>query len=218
MVIATALATASATSATSTASAPSTAWAASAKQAKQQTPKPDLKITTFRPELGTPAHGLADTRGVLETVSIGVVIENLGHATAGASTVEVWLEDSVGRRFVKKQRVPALTPRHKWAKVVQISGAKPALGFAKLGGLADAFDKVDESDEHNAGATENYKLFITCLGTGPHTEDHQFLTLDTYEGTNREPTMSPSASHLSDTTSDSTLFTTWKWDFQATGF
>jgi hypothetical protein len=295
------------------------ASAASAKQAKQQTPKPDLKITTFRPELGNPAHGLANTSGVLETVSIGVVIENLGHATAGASTVEVWLEDSVGRRFVKKQRVPALKPRHKWAKVVQISGAKPALGFAKLGGLADAFDKVDESDEHNAvpeekfailarewrptafstnakyafynitttaqggfrfvfkkfdgryymyeafgsvqneasekslicngaasdvrthnpwadsyfkiakdlsgyqatinpGPTENYKLFITCLGTGPHTEDHSFLTLDTYEGTNREPTMSPNASHLSDTTSDPTLFTTWKWDFQATGF
>jgi hypothetical protein len=248
-----------------------------------------------------------------------VVIENMGQAAAGASTLEVWLEDSVGRRFVKKQRVPALKPRHRWAKVVEISGAKAALGFAKLGALADAFDKVNESNEHNAvpevkfavlarewrptvfdtnakyafynittfvrggfrfefkkfdgryytyaafgsvqneasekspicngtssdvrshnpwadsyfkiaedlsgyqaminpGATENYKLFVTCLGAGLHTENHQFLTLDTYEGTNREPTMSPNASHLSDATTEPSLFTTWKWDFQATGF
>jgi hypothetical protein len=296
-----------------------TASAASAKQPKKRIPKPDLKITTFRPELGSPPHGLADSSGVLETVSVGVVIENLGNATAGASTVEVWLEDSVGRRFVKKQRVPALKPRHRWAKVVQISGAKAALGFAKLGALADAFDKVNESNEHNTvpeeevailarewhptvfvtnakyafynittsvqggfrfvfkrfdgryyvyeafgsikneasetslicngtssdvrthnpwagsyfkiakdlsgyqaainpGDAEKYKIFITCLGGGLHTEDHQFLTLDTYEGANREPTMSPNASHLSDETSDSSLFTTWKWDFQATGF
>jgi hypothetical protein len=295
--------------------------AASATQPKQQTPQPDLKITTFRPELGNPPHGLADTSGVLETVSIAVVIENLGKAKAGASTVEVWLEDSVGRRFVKKQRVPALKPgpKHRWAKVVQISGAKPALGFAKLGALADAFDKVNESDEHNTvpeeqfailarewhptvfqtnakyafynittsvqagfrfvfkkfdgrfyvyeafgsvqnearetspicngtssdirthnpwadsyfkiaedlggyqaainpGDAEKYKIFVTCVGAGLHTEDHSFLTLDTYEGANREPTMSPNASHLSDETSDASLFTTWKWDFQATGF
>ena len=298
-----------------------TASAASAKQPKRQTPLADLKITTFRPELGNPSHALADTSGVLETVSIGVVIENLGRTKAGASTVEAWLEDRVGRRFVKKQGVPALKPgpKHRWAKVVQISGAKPALGFAKLGALADAFDKVNESDEHNTvpeeefailarewhttafqtdakyafynivtfaqdgfrfvfkkfdgryyvyepfgsvqneasersfvcngassdvrthnpwpnsffkiaedlrgyqavinpGPIEDYKLSISCLGAGQHTEDHSFLTLDTYEGANREPTMSPAATHVSDETSDASLFTSWKWDFQATGF
>ena len=105
--------------------------------ARARKPGPDLKVTGFEVHLGSPAHALVGTDGVLVPIEVQVVTENMGDRAAGASVTEVFFEDSAHHRFQTRIQVPKLEPNAPFGRTVEIKGAKPALGFAQLGAIAD---------------------------------------------------------------------------------
>jgi CARDB protein len=297
-----------------------TAFAPAGAEAKcTPTPKkPDLKVTAFEVHLSNPAYAVIDTDGVLEPIEVKLTTKNQGNGTACPSVTAVFFQDSARDQFVKLIQIPALKPHRRSDNIVEITGAKPALGFALLGAHVDNHDQNNESDESNnlyhgprfaiiakewdaksfdvtssdyfvkeltfigggfkfvlskfdhsserwiykpygpvtnqvtesgvctassnekrthdpwqdsqleiaadlggylarvrPGPSETYSLSVSCYGAGSHSEQHTFPTLDTFVGYGREPTMRPNQSQLSDSTTDSSLKTTWTWDFRA---
>ena len=113
-------------------------------------PKPDLKIVVLRAGFGDPAYAIVGTNGVMEPIEVMVGIRNQGDAAAGRSTLDLFFRDSAHKYFEKKVEVPRLKPRrHPHVFNVEITDAKPKLGLAQLGAVADSTDKVCESDESN---------------------------------------------------------------------
>jgi hypothetical protein len=86
----------------------------------------------------------------MEPVQVRVGIKNQGDAAARPSTIDLFFQDSARHHYEKKIRVPKLGPHtHPHYAIVDITGAKPTLGFAQLGAVADFANKVKESDETN---------------------------------------------------------------------
>jgi CARDB len=123
--------------------------AAPAAARKRPRPKPDLKITVLETQLGSPAYAVVGTDGVLEPIEVHVVTKNQGDGTAGPSTTVVYFQDSSRHHFKKRIDVPKLKGHRRFDRTVEITGAKPALGFAIMGAQADNGDAVKESDESN---------------------------------------------------------------------
>jgi CARDB len=68
------------------------------------------------------------------------------------------------------------------------------------------------------GPQESYSINLTCFGVGSHTENHDFLALETYageRGAGVQLQMAQNAKRLQGTYTDSTLMTTWTWDLHA---
>jgi len=123
---------------------------AAAAAKKCHRPKPDLKIVVLRAGFGDPAYAIVGTDGVMEPIEVMVGIKNQGPAAAGRSTLNLFFRDSAHKYFEKKIEVPRLKPRrHPHYFNVEITDAKPKLGPAQLGAVADSTDKVCESDENN---------------------------------------------------------------------
>jgi hypothetical protein len=112
-------------------------------------PKPDLKVTVFEVHLGTPAYAVVAPGGVLEPIEVHIVTKNQGTAAAGPSVTDVFFQDSAHQQFQKRIAVPALKAHTRFDRTIELTGAKPALGYAQLGAVADLLDQVKESDETN---------------------------------------------------------------------
>lgn len=130
------------------------ALAPAAAGAKGKPPlRPDLKVTVLEAHLGNPAYAVVATNGVLEPIEVKLEIRNQGKAAAPASTAVVFVQDSSRHQFLKRVAVPRLkAPKRshvRFVTTVEITGAKPALGFAKMGAVADFGDKVADSDRSN---------------------------------------------------------------------
>lgn len=282
------------------------------------TPKPDLKVTAFEVHLSNPAYAVIGTDGVLEPIEVKLTTKNQGNGTACPSVTAVFFQDSARQQFVKRIQIPELKAGKRSDRTVEITGAKPTLGFALLGAHVDNTGTNKESDESNnlfhgprfaiiakewdaksfdvtsntyfvkeltfigggfkfvlarfdhsserwiykpygpvtnqvtesgvctassnekrvhdpwqdsqleiaadlggylatvrPGPSETYSVSVSCYGAGSHTEQHTFPALDTFVGYGREPTMRPNQSQLSDSVTDSSLKTTWTWDFRA---
>jgi CARDB len=69
------------------------------------------------------------------------------------------------------------------------------------------------------GPTEHYSITITCFGVpGSHTEEHDFLDLETYAGERGADVLlqkATNATRLQGTYTNSALHTTWTWDLHA---
>jgi CARDB len=115
----------------------------------RRTPKPDLKITLLEAALGRPARAVVGTDGVAEPITVQVTTKNQGNATAGPSITNLFIQDSSHHHHQKKIRIRRLKPHTRVDSTVEITGAKPTLGFAQIGAVADFDKKVKESDEGN---------------------------------------------------------------------
>lgn len=123
--------------------------AAAKAPAKKLTPKPDLKISLFKPHLGNPAYAVVGTDGRVEPIEVEVTTYNQGKVKAPASITVVELEDSAHHDFMKEIRVGALKPHQHFHRIVSFTGVKLALGFAQLRAEADFIEKIKESDKSN---------------------------------------------------------------------
>ena len=120
-----------------------------AKGPAKKSPKPDLKISLFKPHLGNPAYAVVGTDGRVEPIEVEVTTYNQGKVKAPASITVVEPEDSARHDFMKEIRVGALKPHQHFHRFVSFTGVKPALGFAQLRAEADFIEKIKESDESN---------------------------------------------------------------------
>jgi hypothetical protein len=113
-------------------------------------PKPDLKVVVLQANFGSPAYRAVGTDGVMDEIEVRVGVKNQGAGAAAPSTTNVFFQDSKHHHFQKKVVFPRLGPHtHPHYEIVDITGTKPALGFAQLGAVADFNEKQKESDENN---------------------------------------------------------------------
>ena len=102
-----------------------------AKGPAKKSPKPDLKISPFKPHLGNPAYAVVGTDGRVEPIEVEVITYNQGEVKAPASITVVELEDSARHDLMKEIWVGALKPHQHFHRFVSFTGVKPALGFAQ---------------------------------------------------------------------------------------
>jgi len=126
---------------------------AEAKGRRAPKPKPDLKVTRLETDLGDPGFAIVRTDGVLDPIKVTVEIRNHGNAAAPASTAVVFFQDSSRHQFLQRVKVPPLKAQQRFhvrfVTTVDITGAKPSLGFAQMGAMANYLKNVKESDESN---------------------------------------------------------------------
>jgi hypothetical protein len=108
-----------------------------------------LKITAFEVHLGDPAYSVVGTDGVLEPIEVHLTTKNQSNGTACPSITAVFFQDSARHQFVKRIQIPELKAGKRSDRTVEITGTKPALGFAQLGAHADNGRANKESDESN---------------------------------------------------------------------
>ena len=118
--------------------------------AKRHIPRPDLKVTSLVANFGDPAYAIVGTDGVMEPIQVRVGIRNQGRVAAPPSILDVFFQDSARKHFQLKIHVPRLKfsihPRH---FVVDLVGARPKLGYAQLGAVANFTNRFKESDKDN---------------------------------------------------------------------
>ncbi len=126
--------------------APVTAMAAK----KRHVPRPDLKVTSLVANFGDPAYAVVGTDGVMDPTQVRVGIRNQNHKAAPASILDVFFQDSAKQHFQVKIRVPELKfSIHSRHYTVDIEGARPKLGYAQLGAVANFTNRFKETDDDN---------------------------------------------------------------------
>ncbi len=124
--------------------------AAATAAARRHRPKPDLKVVVLQANFGDPAFRAVGTDGVMDEIEVRVGVKNQGAGAAAPSTTDVFFQDSKRHHFEKRVVFPRLGPHtHPHYETVDITGKKPALGFAQLGAVADVNEKQKESDKDN---------------------------------------------------------------------
>ena len=118
--------------------------------AKPHRSRPDLKITSLVANFGDPAYAVVGTDGVMAPIQVRVGIRNQSHTAAPPSILDVFFQDSAKQHFQMEIHVPKLKfsihPRH---FTVDMTGARPKLGHAQLGAVANFTNRFKESDEDN---------------------------------------------------------------------
>jgi hypothetical protein len=116
---------------------------------KKHGPKPDLKVTVLKANLGSPPYVVVGTDGVPETFEIQVTTKNQGRAEAPPSVTDLFIRDSHGRDHEHLLSIPRLKPHARSDRTVVVTNLTVPLGFAQIGAEADHRHHVDESDENN---------------------------------------------------------------------
>ncbi len=124
---------------------PATAVAAKPKHG----PRPDLKVTVLKANLGNPPYVVVGTDGKPETFEIQVTTKNQGRAEAPPSVTDLFIRDSHGRDHEHLLSIPRLKPNGRSDRTVVVTNLTVPLGFARIGADADHRHHVDESDENN---------------------------------------------------------------------
>lgn len=286
---------------------------------KKHGPRPDLKVTVLKANLGNPPYVVVGTDGAPETFEIRVTTKNQGAGTAAPSVTDLFIRDSHGRDHEHLLSIPRLKPHTRSDRTVVVTNLTLPLGFARIGAEADHRHHVDESDETNnltkgerfavvakqwnvsdfetivtlpqsmdttkaapdlrfvlsrydhsaevwvykaygrllnmqslsafpcsySGSTSasrnpwadsflnisgdlggydavvkasvlpKYPIPVKCFYISPPPFEAEFSDLLTFVGQRRQPTMSPNAAQVSDSSTDAALHTTWKWDVRA---
>jgi hypothetical protein len=111
---------------------------------------PDLRITkVVVDEWENFAYQVVNTDGQMTHFTVRVTIRNDGKKKAPASVTLVFFRDSRGREFKKSVDFRALLPGKGRTVKVTMTADKPALGFAKLGAMADWPEKIEETSEND---------------------------------------------------------------------
>ncbi len=116
---------------------------------KKPGPRPDLKVTVLKANLGNPPYVVVGTDGVPETFEIQVTTKNQGGGTAAPSVTDLFIRDSHGRDHEHLLSIPRLKPHTRADQTVVVTNLKLPLGYARIGADADHRHHVDESDETN---------------------------------------------------------------------
>ena len=166
--------------------------AAATAATKRHVPRPDLKVTSLVANFGDPAYAVVGTDGVMEPIQVRVGIRNQGRVAAPPSILDVFFQDSAKRHFQLKIHVPRLKfsihPRH---YIVDMEGARPKLGYAQLGAVANFTHRFKESDNDNNFFKGEHFVVIARQWDVPY-----FETILSIPGAGTRTTSSQSSFHF----------------------
>ena len=159
---------------------------------KRHVARPDLKVTSLVANFGDPAYAVVGTDGVMEPIQVRVGIRNQGRVAAPASILDVFFQDSAKQHFELRIHVPRLRfSIHSRFFTVDLTGARPKLGYAQLGAVANFTHRFKESDEDNNFFKGEHFVVIAREWDVPY-----FDTIVTLPGAGTRTTSSLSSFHF----------------------
>jgi hypothetical protein len=165
---------------------------ASAAAQKRHVPRPDLKVTALVANFGDPAYAIVGTGGVMEPIQVRVSIRNQGRVAAPPSILDVFFQDSAKHHFERKIHVPRLKfSIHSRHFIVDFESARPKLGYAQLGAVANFTNRFKESDKDNNFFHGEHFVVIARQWNVPY-----FDTIVTVPGEGTRTTSSQSSFHF----------------------
>ena len=160
--------------------------------AKRPIPRPDLKVTSLVANFRDPAYAIVGTDGVMEPIQVRVGIRNQGRVAAPPSILDVFFQDSARQHFQLKIHVPRLKfSIHSRQFVADLVGARPKLGYAQLGAVANFTHAFKESDEDNNFFKGEHFVVIARQWDVPY-----FETILSISGAGTRTTSSQSSFHF----------------------